>query len=66
MKENSNKNIGETLNLKLLEILVCPVSRSNLKYIEKDQELISEAAGLAFPVRNGIPILLMDEARKLE
>ena len=66
MKEISNKNIGETLNLKLLEILVCPVSRSNLKYIEKDQELISEAAGLAFPVRNGIPILLMDEARKLE
>ena len=66
MKEKINKNIGETLNLKLLEILVCPVSRGNLKYIEKDQELISEAAGLAFPVRNGIPILLMDEARKLE
>tara|TARA_S200000501_G_C20784664_1_gene726612 strand:- start:62 stop:262 length:201 start_codon:yes stop_codon:yes gene_type:complete len=66
MKENIDKTIGETLNTKLLEILVCPVSRSTLKYIEKDQELISEAAGLAFPVRNGIPILLMDEARKLE
>jgi len=66
MKENIDKTIGETLNTKLLELLVCPVSRSTLKYIEKDQELISEAAGLAFPVRNGIPILLMDEARKLE
>jgi hypothetical protein len=66
MNKNIGKKIGETLNPKLLSILVCPVSRSTLKYIEKDQELISEAAGLAFPVRNGIPILLMDEARKLD
>ena len=66
MKQNIDRTIGETLNTKLLEILVCPVSRGALTYIEKDQELISEAAGLAFPVRNGIPILIMDEARKLE
>ena len=66
MKKNFDKSIGETLNTKLLDILVCPVSRGTLKYSEKDQELVSEAAGLAFPVRNGIPILLMDEARKLE
>jgi len=50
---------------KLLEILVCPVSKTKLIYDKDAQELISTAANLAFPVRDGIPILLEDEARQL-
>lgn len=50
---------------KLLEILVCPVSKTKLIYDKAQQELISTAANLAFPVRDGIPILLEDEARQL-
>lgn len=50
---------------KLLEILVCPVTKSALIYDRKNQELISKAAGLAYPVRNGIPIMLPGEAREL-
>ena len=49
---------------KLLELLVCPVTRSCLRYDAQAQELVSEKAGLAFPVREGIPIMLADEARK--
>lgn len=54
------------LDPKLLEILVCPLTKSTLRYDEKAQELISEKAGLAYPIRDGIPIMLADEARKLE
>lgn len=54
-----------SINAKLIEVLVCPVSRSTLSYDAKNQELISEKAGLAFPIRDGIPILLVDEAREL-
>jgi uncharacterized protein len=50
---------------KLLEILVCPVSKTVLIYDRDKQELISRAAGLAFPIRDGIPILLAGEAREL-
>jgi uncharacterized protein YbaR (Trm112 family) len=50
---------------KLLEILVCPISRCTLEYEAKAQELISRSAGLAYPIRDGIPILLADEAREL-
>ena len=50
---------------KLLEILVCPVSKTKLIFDKNTQELISTAANLAFPVRDGIPILLEDEARQL-
>ena len=50
---------------KLLEILVCPVTKTNLEYHADKQELVSRAAGLAFPIRNGVPILLLQEARKL-
>lgn len=49
----------------LLELLVCPVSHGPLSYDEKADELISKEAGLAFPVRDGIPIMLTEEARKL-
>ncbi len=51
---------------KLLEILVCPVTKQPLRYDEAAQELISEAAGLAYPIRDGIPIMLADEARQLD
>ena len=51
---------------KLLEILVCPQSHGPLTYDRERQELISEQAGLAYPVRDGIPILLVDEARRLD
>ena len=51
---------------KLLEILVCPVTKTTLEYDRESQELISRAARLAFPIRDGIPILLEEEARRLE
>ena len=50
---------------KLLEILVCPLSKGPLRYDADAQELISDAAGLAYPIRDGIPIMLADEARSL-
>lgn len=50
---------------RLLEVLVCPVSRSALVYDRDANELISRAAGLAFPIRNGVPIMLRDEARDI-
>lgn len=51
---------------KLLEALVCPVTRSTLRYDAAKQELVSKGAGLAFPIRNGIPVMLVDEARVLD
>ena len=50
---------------KLLEILVCPVTRARLTYDRNRQELVSKAAGLAFPIRNGVPVMLAAEARPL-
>ncbi|HEU0117382.1 MAG TPA: Trm112 family protein [Alphaproteobacteria bacterium] len=51
---------------KLLEILVCPLTKTPLRYDAERQELISDKAKLAFPIREGIPIMLIDEARKLD
>ena len=51
---------------KLLEILVCPLTKGPLRYDAAAQELISDRAGLAYPIRDGIPIMLVDEARSLE
>ncbi len=51
---------------KLLEILVCPLTKTNLVYDRERQELISKKAGLAYPIRDGIPVMLPDEARTLE
>ena len=51
---------------KLLEILVCPLTKGPLNYDEKAQELISKSANLAFPIRDGIPIMLIDEARDID
>ena len=50
---------------KLLEILVCPLTKTTLLYDRARQELISKAAGLAYPIRNGVPIMLASEAREL-
>jgi uncharacterized protein len=50
---------------KLLEVLVCPQTRTSLRYDKARQELISDAARLAYPVRDGVPIMLIDEAREL-
>lgn len=55
-----------TFDTTLLEILVCPVTHGTLEYDAKAGELISKKAGLAYPVRDGIPILLPEEARVLE
>ena len=54
-----------TVDPKLLEILVCPVTKTRLEYDSERQELISRAARLAYPVRDGIPIMLAEEARPL-
>ena len=51
---------------KLLEILVCPLTKAQLRYDAAAQELISDEAGLAYPIRAGIPIMLVDEARRLD
>ena len=51
---------------KLLEILVCPLTKVPLRFDTEQQELISDQAGLAYPIRDGIPIMLVDEARQLE
>ena len=54
-----------TLDSRLLERLVCPVTRTRLRFDNATQELVSDAAGLAFPVRDGVPVLLIEEARKI-
>ncbi len=54
------------LDPRLLELLVCPLTRQALVYDRERQELVSRAAGLAYPIRDGIPIMLVDEARRLE
>jgi len=50
---------------KLLEILVCPLTKTRLHYDRERQELVSRAAGLAYPIRGGVPVMLPDEARPL-
>jgi uncharacterized protein YbaR (Trm112 family) len=51
---------------RMLEALICPRSQQNLSYDAERQELISKSAGLAYPIRNGIPVMLIDEARLLD
>ena len=53
------------MDAKLLEILVCPVTKGPLVYDRERQELVSKSARLAYPIRDGIPVMLEDEARKL-
>lgn len=54
------------IDLKLLEMLVCPLTKGSLTYDAERQELVSKGARVAFPIRDGIPIMLADEARVLE
>jgi uncharacterized protein len=54
------------MDKKLLDILVCPVSKAPLRYDKLRQELICEQSGLAYPIRDGIPIMLASEARRLD
>jgi len=61
-----SENIFPAVDPKLLEILVCPLSKGPLTLDREKNELISKQAGLAYPIRNGIPIMLVDEARQVD
>lgn len=56
---------GSAVDPKLLELLVCPLTKTRLIYDGEARELISKAAGLAFPIRNGVPLMIEDAARSL-
>ena len=56
---------ANAVDRKLLELLVCPMTKTSLVYDAKARELISKAAGLAFPIRNGVPLMIEEAARKL-
>jgi uncharacterized protein len=56
----------ERVDPRLLELLVCPLTRTSLIYDEAAQELISRAAGLAFPIKDGVPLMTVETARKLD
>ncbi len=56
---------ADAFDPKLLGILVCPVTRTTLRYDQDADELVSEAAGLAYPIRSGVPVMLVEEARQL-
>lgn len=56
---------GRDVDPRLLAILVCPLTRSTLRYDRNAQELVSDSAGLAYPIRDGVPIMLIEEAREL-
>lgn len=66
MSEETKQGKSAGVDRKLLEILVCPVTKGPLDYDAEHQELISRQGGLAYPIRDGIPIMLRDEARPLE
>lgn len=63
--ENTKINYGK-VDPKLLEILACPLTKTPLRYDEAAGELISDEAALAFPIRDGIPIMLVEEAREID
>jgi uncharacterized protein len=65
---DETKPVGAThrVDPKLLEILVCPLSKGPLRYDAERQELVSDKAKLAYPIRDGIPIMLVDEARQID
>jgi uncharacterized protein YbaR (Trm112 family) len=63
---SSRSSKESSVDSKLLEILVCPVTKGPLVYDKQKQELISKSARLAYPIRDGIPVMLEDEARRLE
>jgi uncharacterized protein len=64
-KNHDDASDDQGVDPRLLEVLVCPVTRSALTYDREANELVSRAAGLAFPIRNGVPVMLRDEARDI-
>lgn len=66
MQMSNEKQADNSVDPKLLEILVCPVTRGTLRYDREAGELISDKAKLAYPIRDGMPIMLEAEARRLE
>ena len=58
--------MNTTVDRRVLEALICPQTHATLRYDAVAQELISDSAGLAYPIRNGIPVMLVDEARKID
>jgi uncharacterized protein YbaR (Trm112 family) len=66
MDETPETRRQAPIDTRLLEILVCPLTKGPLEYDREASELISRKAGLAYPVRDGIPIMLPEEARKLD
>jgi uncharacterized protein YbaR (Trm112 family) len=66
MMDDKSDKASQTIDPRLLEVLVCPVTKHTLRYNAEAQELISDEAKLAYPIRDGVPIMLPDEARKLE
>lgn len=66
MTEPANLSGSVPIDPRLLDILVCPLTKGKLEYDRAANELISRDAGLAYPIRDGIPVMLVDEARKLE
>ena len=66
MPDEMPQRAAGRIDPKLLEILVCPLTKTSLDYDAEAQELISRAANLAYPIRDGIPIMLAEEARELE
>ena len=66
MTDGTSRKEKRSIDPELLKILVCPVTRTALVHDVEAAELISEAAGLAYPIRDGIPVMLVEEARKLQ
>ena len=65
MSQDLMEEAHPSFDLKMLEALICPQTRQRLTYDAERQELISKAARLAFPIRDGIPVMLIDEAREI-
>lgn len=66
MTEPETPQAPAAFDRRMLEALICPETHARLDYDAGRQELVSKSAGLAFPIRNGIPVMLVDEARKLD
>lgn len=64
--DDTTKRRSDSVDPKLLEILVCPITRGPLEYDKEAGELISKSANLAYPIRDGVPIMLPEEARELD
>jgi uncharacterized protein len=66
MTDQATSNTPSQLDPRLLELLVCPLTKTRLEYDSERQELISRAAQLAFPIRDGVALMVVDGARKLD